>query len=63
MNRECCICGKEDDEYFMDKILTGGARAKWICTKCRSKGNLEVTKKSASRSTKRRERYESVHKP
>ena len=53
MKQICCICGKEDDEYFMDRLTTGGARTKWICTKCRYKGNYEVAK---SEVVKRRRR-------
>lgn len=53
MKQTCYVCGKEDDEYFMDKILTGGSRAKWICTRCRSKGDSEVAKSEAGKKRKR----------
>ena len=53
MTQTCCVCGQEDDEYFMDKILTGGSRAKWICTKCRLKGNYEVAKSEVGKKRKR----------
>lgn len=53
MKQTCCICGEEEEEYFMDSILTGGSRAKWICTKCRSKGDTEVAKSEVAKKRKR----------
>ena len=53
MKQTCYICGEEDDEYFMDRILTGGARAKWICAKCRNKGDSEVAKSEVAKKRKR----------
>lgn len=53
MKQACCICGKEDEEYFMDRLTTGGARAKWICTKCRLKGNYEVAKSEVAKKRRR----------
>ena len=58
MRQTCCICGREDDEYFMDRLLTGGARAKWICNRCRLKGNHELSKSEVAKKRRRLYRKE-----
>lgn len=53
MKRTCDICGREDDESWMDYYNTGSGQI-WICYKCKRIGirevNLsEVMKKKARR--------------
>ena len=32
MRQVCCICGEEDDEFFMYRIQT--SRVRWMCSRC-----------------------------
>lgn len=32
MKQKCCICGREEDEYFMHRVQT--SRVRWMCPEC-----------------------------
>ena len=41
MKRECCQCGRLDDERWM-KRLNNGRSVKWLCHECNRKAQAEV---------------------
>ena len=41
MKRECCQCGRVDDERWM-KRLNNGRSVKWLCYECDRKAQAEV---------------------
>ena len=58
MKQICCICGKEDDEYFMERMLTGGGRSKWMCSSCYLSANREVDKSTVMKKRRRKPKKE-----
>ena len=40
MKQKCCVCGEEDDEYFMFRIQT--SRVQWMCDKCHNVALREI---------------------
>ena len=58
MKQICCICGKEDDEYFMERMLTSGGRSKWMCSRCYLSANREVDKSTVMKKRRRKPKKE-----
>ena len=54
MTQTCCICGKEDNEYRMERILTGGGRSKWMCNSCYLSAGREVEKSTVMQKRRRK---------
>lgn len=58
MKKTCCICGEEDDEYFMERMLTGGGRIKWMCSSCHENASREVDKSTVMKKRRRKPKKE-----
>lgn len=46
MKRTCDVCGREDDESWMDYYNTGSSQI-WVCYKCKRLGIREVNQSEA----------------
>ena len=58
MKQVCSICGEEDDEYFMERMLTGGGRSKWMYSRCYLSANREVDKSTVMKKRRRKPKKE-----
>ncbi len=51
MKQTCCICGEEDDDYWMVSISTG-SKTEWWCAKCYQNADKEAAQSDLIRGYK-----------